>query len=365
MKFLSLLSFAFIAAAYVSANSAIATGADEGKVPQMLNLISKFEHANPSDPSFATDYAAELPRLASLHKDVEDQFGEKQVRKLYGGDKSADKLVELVKSVKPQKRDAQAKPPKASDKKKNDNKDQEVNKHKQNEKQSSDHKNSSADKHNISHSQAVNKHNHSKKQSSAHKKNSVDKHGHRGHEANKGTHGEKQPTAHKSTPAEESEKPATEDKVVERAQLAKPQTKPAHHKEVTHKKQPAHSHKDAVHKHDKEGEKKHQSHKQHPAEHHKKTAPSDGKLTERANEPKKHSDTQENSKTKKGPAAHKDSDGKRTKSDHSHLVNKHKQGEKPSTAHKQTANQSAHPQAKQNKKPAHKHKSKIAPIVSA
>lgn len=148
MKFLSLLSAVLVSLALVSAESNVATGAQEGKVPQMLSLINKLEHANPSDAAFAAQYASDLPKLAALHRDVAEQFGEKQVRKLYGDDHVADQLIALVKGAG-EKRDVkkdhadegkgkklghkkQAEPKKA-------NHGDEVNKGKQGKKQSAAH----------------------------------------------------------------------------------------------------------------------------------------------------------------------------------------------------------------------------------
>lgn len=99
MKFLSLLSAVLVSLAVVSADSPITVGAQKGKVPQLLDLINKFEHANPTDPTFLTQYATEIPQLAQLHREVAAQAGEKQVRRLYGDDAAAKKLLELVQGV--------------------------------------------------------------------------------------------------------------------------------------------------------------------------------------------------------------------------------------------------------------------------
>ncbi len=41
-------------------------------------LITKFEHANPADPTFLTKYSAEIPELAKLHHEVVAQSSELQ-----------------------------------------------------------------------------------------------------------------------------------------------------------------------------------------------------------------------------------------------------------------------------------------------
>lgn len=99
MKFLTLLSAVLVSLAVVSADSPVTVGAQKGKVPQLLDLINKFEHANPTDPTFLAQYATEIPQLAQLHREVAAQAGEKQVRRLYGDDAAAKKLLELVQGV--------------------------------------------------------------------------------------------------------------------------------------------------------------------------------------------------------------------------------------------------------------------------
>ncbi|KAJ1024830.1 hypothetical protein NDA16_002870 [Ustilago loliicola] len=109
MKFLPLLSAVLLSLAVVRADSPVATGAEKGKIPQLIELINKLENANPSNPAFLADHASEIPQIAKLHREVIAQSGEKSVRKLYGDDAAAQKLLELVEAKAAEKRELKPK----------------------------------------------------------------------------------------------------------------------------------------------------------------------------------------------------------------------------------------------------------------
>lgn len=173
MKFLPLLSAVLLSLALVSADSPAAVGAEKGKVPQLLELINKFEHANPSSPVFLAEYASEIPTLAKLHREVVAQAGEKQVRRLYGDNEAAKKLLQIVEGVKTEeKREVKDK----KDKKVKENKGTKGKSEAAHKKAEEEKKAANAKKeknvhpvHPSTHGDSVNHHKQGAKQSAAHK----------------------------------------------------------------------------------------------------------------------------------------------------------------------------------------------------
>lgn len=234
MKFLSLLGAVLLSAAVVSADSSVATGADKGKLPQLLELINKLEHADPASPTFAAEFADELPRLAKLHREVAAQSSDRQVRRLYGDDDAAHKLLQFVQ-LQPAKRDTTKKSKGA----KSDHaahpakKGEAVNKGKNGAKTSAEHKSEHA-AHPGNKGEAVNKGKNGAKKSSEHKSEHAAHPGNKGEAVNKGKNGQKVSGEHKLQHAAHPHQQQTTKREVE--ETTEPDTKKTETKHSASKK---------------------------------------------------------------------------------------------------------------------------------
>ncbi|KAJ1019142.1 hypothetical protein NDA18_006291 [Ustilago nuda] len=308
MKFLPLLSAVLLSLAIVRADSPVA---EQGKVPQLIELINKLENANPTSSAFLANYGSEIPELAKLHHEVAAQSREHSVRKLYGDDAAAQKLLGLVTAKAAEKREV--KPKKEKKAKENNGK-------------------SAAHKKGTKNSKPVHP------EHPAHPKTTKDsKKTTKGDVVNKHKQGQKQSSAHKSTHSAKPEHPKT--------------------------------HGDGVNK-GKQGQKQSTAHKPVHAAHpeHLKKGSEKAKRDEQEDEvkPKKEGTKKEkalghNKQGKKAPPAHPEHHAHPTKpKTHGDEMNKGKQGDKKKHTH--TA-RPVKPTKKEHKKPAHKHKSKTAKTV--